>query len=438
MRTNLKINVRQNTTHEGAPAYSNLTAYQQLRRSVMSCFLWEDSFYEDGTSISDRITETALKVDPKKLAALAIECRTQFNLRHVPLLLLTILAKTSSGTGILSDTIPKVIQRVDELGEFVSLYWKNGKKPLSAQMKKGLAKAFSNFNEYSFAKYDRDEAVKLRDVMFLVHPKPENEERKALYKKIADRTLETPDTWEVALSAGADKKETFERLLLENKLGYLALLRNLRNMFQSGVDQDFIQRGLEIAKGFDKVLPFRFIAAARAVPSFEAMIDEALLRKIDTSPPLSGRTVVLVDVSGSMDAPLSRKSDLTRMDAAAALASVIKSESLRVFTFSNDLVEAPPRRGMSGVDAVINSQLHGGTQLGDALRTLNANVQYDRLIVITDEQSHTAVGGPKGKGYMINVAPYQNGVGYGPWVHIDGFSERVINFIIEYEATKDR
>ena len=96
-------------------------------------------------------------------------------------------------------------------------------------------------------------------------------------------------------------------------------------------------------------------------------------------------------------------------------------------------MEIPPRRGMAGVDAVINSQPHGGTYLGAAVAAAN-KLKHDRLIVITDEQSHDRVPDPvANKAYMINVASNQNGVGYGKWTHIDGFSEAVIKFIVESE-----
>lgn len=447
-RLNRKTSALTETTHEGAPAYGNLSPIQQLRRSVMACFLWEDQFYEDGQSIADRIIAVASKCDPIDVAALAIEARTKGNLRHVPLLLLTVLAKTSSGTGLLSAMMPNVIRRADELAEFLTVYAAHNKIPvkslhkLSTQVKKGLARSFENFTEYSFAKYNRDADIRLRDVMFLCHPKPLNEERKALYKAIAENTLKMPDTWEVALSGGADKKEAFTRLLTENKLGAFALLRNLRNMEEAGVEKKLIESRLlgtdsvERAHGFNKILPFRYVAAARNCVSFEPMIDEALLMSIEASEPLKGTTVVLVDVSGSMDDRMSGKSELKRIDAAAALASIIKSDELLVYTFSEDIKQVPARRGMAGIDAVIRSQPHGGTDLGGALKVLNEKVRYDRIIVITDEQSATMVPGPKGKGYLINVASNKNGVGYGPWIHIDGFSERVINFIQEFEGSK--
>lgn len=435
----MRLNVKRNSalteiTHEGGKAYS-LNAMQQLRRSLLSCFLWENEFYEDGEEIAKRIKACAEKADPKKLAALAIEARTKFNLRHAPLLLLEVLSRTASGTRILSDTMPEVIKRADELSEFLALYWGGKKHPLSAQVKLGLAKAFNNFDAYQIAKYNRDAAVKLRDVMFLVHPKPERGKKK-LFKQLAENELAAPDTWEVALSAGADKKITFERLLMDNNLGYLALLRNMRNMANAGVDKNLVQTGLNEAGGFHRVFPFRFVAAARACPQWEGMIDEALQRKIEAMPSLPGSTIVLVDVSGSMDAPLSGKSDMKRIDAAAALASIIKSDELRVFTFSHQLVEVPARRGMAGVDSVIGSQPHGGTELAGALKVLNRDVKYDRIIVITDEQSHDGAVAPKGRGYMINVASNRNGVGYGPWTHIDGFSERVLDFMGEYERAQ--
>jgi hypothetical protein len=304
-------------------------------------------------------------------------------------------------------------------------------------MKRGLAAAFGKFDAYQLAKYDRDGPVKLRDVLFLIHAKPRDEAQAALWKQVADRTLASPDTWEVALSGGADKRETFERLLAERKLGYLALLRNLRNMDQAGVDEAVVKAAILERRGAQRVLPFRYVAAARAAPRYEAWLDEALMEAVLTGPVFDGRTIVLVDVSGSMDWKLSAKSDLTRMDAAAALASVIPGD-LRVFTFSDGVVEVPARRGMAGVDAVVRSQSHGGTWLGKAVAHVN-RLPHDRLIVITDEQSHDAVPAPRAaKAYMVNVASARNGVGHGEWTRIDGFSEAVLTYIRESEGLMEQ
>lgn len=423
----------QNFTHEGAPAVPQLSVEKQLRRSVLSCLLWESEFYEDGKSIADRISEFAEKVKPETLAAIAIEARETHNLRHVPLLLLDVLSKTGRGSPLVADTVERVIQRVDEMPELLAVYWRNGRKMVPAQMRKGLARALAKFNEYQLAKYDRSGAVKLRDVLRLVRPKPKDEAQSALWKRVKDRALATPDTWEVALSGGADKKETFERLIREGQLGYLALLRNLRNMAQAGVDPELVKLAIVARKGgAQRVLPFRYVAAARAVPQFEPALDQALCEAIAELPIYLGKTLILVDVSGSMDEKLSAKSDMTRLDAGAALAAIIPGD-VRVFTFSEGLVEVPPRRGMAGVDAIVRSQPHSGTYLGAAVTEIN-KIQHNRLIVITDEQSHDRVPDPVAKAaYLINVASAKNGVGYGRWTHIDGFSEGVLRFIREIE-----
>lgn len=422
----MKLNIKTNPlTHEGGVA-ANINAEQQLRRSVMSCMLWENEFYEDGKQISDRILELASQVKPEIVNQIAVEARTKYNLRHVPLLLLT--AKPNA------HAIYNTINRADELAELLAIYFRNGKKSIPAQMKKGLAKAFTKFDAYSLAKYNRDGAIKLRDVLFMVHAKPKDAEQAAVWKSLVDGTLTSPDTWEVALSNGADKKETFERLIREGNLGYLALLRNLCNMIESGVDESLILGAIEARKGAERVLPFRYVAAAKYAPQFEPTLDAAMLHSIDLLPKLKGKTIVLVDVSGSMNDKLSGKSDMTRLDAAAALGSVVQSDSLRVFTFSYNLVEVAPRKGMAGVDNIKNSQPHGGTHLAGALQAIN-QLDYDRIIVITDEQSHGGSCDPKqgSIGYLINVASNKNGVGYGRWNHIDGFSENVIRWIYENE-----
>ncbi|MCH9664666.1 MAG: TROVE domain-containing protein [Gammaproteobacteria bacterium] len=425
-----------NITFEGARA-CKVSPEEELNRSVMSCLLWEKEFYEEGESIADRILRLASEVSSTAVARLATKARTEYKLRHVPLLLCLGLLKNTSVKGPgwnTADVIADTIQRPDELMELLSLYWKDGKKPLPKQLKLGLAKAFDKFDEYQFAKYNRDRDIKLRDVMFMAHPKPSTPLKEALFKRIADNTLETPDTWEVGLSTGGDKKETFERLLCDNKLGYLALLRNLRNMDQANVDARFILSALDDTKRASRVLPFRFIAASKACPKYETHLDLAMLKVMEHMPKLMGKTRMLVDVSGSMTWPLSDKSDLTRMDAACGLAILLRGicEDIEIFSFSNNLVRVPGRSGMALRDAIVYSQPHGGTALGRAVNSVN-DQSYDRLVVITDEQTRDSMPTPTGKGYIINVASYQNGVGYGQWTHIHGFSEACVKFIQELE-----
>ena len=422
-------------THEGAPAVA-VTPELALRRSVLACMLWETEFYEDGVAIAGRIRELVPKVLPAKVAALAVEARSVMKLRHVPLLLVREMARHATHRALVAETLAQVIQRADELAEFVAIYWADGRAPLSGQVKKGLAAAFPRFDEYALAKYDRAGVVRLRDVLFLCHAKPRDAEQAAVWKRLVDGELATPDTWEVALSSGGDKLSHWERLLAENKLGSLALLRNLRNMQDAGVREELVLSALAAMKT-ERVLPFRFLAAARYAQRWEEALEAAMFRCVADRERLSGHTVLLVDVSGSMIAPLSRRSEMQRVDAAYGLAVLLReiAEKVTVYTFSHGAVRVPSRRGFALRDAMEASQPHGGTNLGPSLDAVKE--KYDRIIVITDEQSHDRVPAPKGRGYVINVASAKNGVGYGKWSHIDGWSEAVIEYIRELERSPD-
>lgn len=432
-RTNFLAQKEYSFNYENT-AVPKISAKEQLQRCVLASLLWEDQFYIDGNSSAELVKSLVPKVNSAEVAKLAEIARSRFKLRHLPLFLTRELARISK---LSADTLTNVIQRPDEIAEFLSLYWKDKKQPLSNQVKKGLANAFSKFNEYQFAKWDKNNAsISLRDVMFLTHPTPKNKEQEILFKKIADKQLETPDTWEVELSAGSDKRTTFVRLMLENKLGALAFLRNLRNMDQAGVSPQLIR---DYAKNLnvERVLPFRYIAAARIVPQYEDMLEEMMFKSLESVDKLEGRTLLLVDVSGSMfGTKISTKSDLDRFDAAAALAMLCREicESVEIYSFSSQAVKVAPRRGFALREAISSSQHHGGTYLGKSLNeiaTNNAGRKYDRVIVFTDEQAHDAVTRTlaPNNNYIINVASYKNGINSSKWTTVTGFSEAVIDFI---------
>lgn len=432
MKTNIKTKKDTIYTHEGAKA-SHINAEAQLFRSVMACMLWENSFYEDGESIAERICSLVPVVKASKVANMAVYAREDMKLRHVPLLLVREMARYDSHKMYVAETLERIIQRPDELSEFLSIYWKEGKQPLSAQIKIGLAKAFQKFNAYSLAKYNRDGLVKLRDVLFLTHAKPSSDEQANTWKHLVDGTLDSPDTWEVELSSGKDKKTTWTRLLKESKLGALALLRNLRNMDMAGVEEKIIFKALESMKT-ERVLPFRFISAAKYAPQWEHKIEPIMFKCVEDKEKFRGKTVLLVDVSGSMQDHLSGKSELLRYEAAAGLAILAREmcEDVSIYVFSTFCKLIPPRRGFALRDA-ISQQVGGGTNTGDAVSYINENVKYDRLIIFTDEQSHQSIQNPTAKGYIVNVASNENGIGYGAWTHISGWSEAVLDFIRENE-----
>jgi 60 kDa SS-A/Ro ribonucleoprotein len=452
MRTNTKIQSEPLYTHEGARA-ARMTPEQQLRRSVMACMLWERSFYESGEDITHRIRDLVTAVKPDKVAQIAIEARELMKLRHVPLFLVRELARKNQGA-LVRDTLARVIQRADELAEFVALYWKDDPKDkrqsLSASVKKGLAKAFQKFDAYQLEKYNRDTEIKLRDVMFLCRPKPKDEAQAAVWKQLADKTLPVPDTWEVALSTGKDKKATWERLIAENKLGALAVLRNLRNMKEAGVADKVVFGALESMK-LERVLPFRFIAAAKHAPQWESQIEQAMFRCVAQQQLLRGKTVLIVDVSGSMfgSGNISKHSDLTRVDAACGLAILAREmceQPVIYATAGNDGTRihatklVPNRRGFALSDAIQNgmrSELGGGgiflTQCMDYV--FEREKEADRVIVLTDEQDCDVKCSPDkanafGKhNYIVNISIEQNGIAWSKFTHINGWSEAILNYI---------
>lgn len=438
MKTNVSMKTKPIKTAEGARA-KRINPELQLRRSVMACLLFEKEFYEEGEDIASRIADGVADVVPEIAAAIAVEAREKMKLRHVPLWIVRHMAKLPEHKKLVAKTLEQVIQRADELAEFLALYWKDGRQKLSNQVKKGLALAFPKFSAYNLAKYNRDGAVKLRDVLFLCHAKPKDEEQAQVWKQLIDGKLAAPDTWEVALSAGKNKKETWERLIKEKNLGALALLRNLRNMNDAKVNEDVVRTALNDIK-VERVLPYRFIAAARYAPQWEPELEKSMMKCLAAAEKLPGKTLLMIDVSGSMDYKLSDKSELTRIDAACGLAILLReiAETVTVYTFSDGNKLVPARHGFALRDAIEKSQDHSGTDIGAAVNLAN-RTEHDRLIIITDEQSHTTVSDPVSKkAYMINVASNQNGVGYGAWTHVDGFSEAIVDYIKAYEADEKR
>jgi len=456
-KINVKPQAKMVTTHEGARVIECDNS-EKLRRAVQACMLWEDSFYVDGKTHASYISELIGKVKASVAQQVAIDAREKYKLRHAPLLVAREMLRHPNHKMFAADTIEKIIQRPDELTEFLAIYWTDQvqkgtkrvgydsvpnlvsefkKTPIAAQAKKGLARAFTKFDEYQLAKYNRDGAVKLRDVLFLSHAKPKDEAQAQLWKRLVNGELATPDTWETNLSAGASKKETFERLMKERKLGGLALLRNLRNMTQAGCDEKLIRESIRNMK-VERILPFRFITAAKYAQKYEDVLEEAMLKCLGSMDKMPGKTVLLVDVSGSMQGALSGKSEMNRFEAACGVAMLAREvcEDVAIYTFSNSVRAIAPRRGFGLRDEITRKAEWGGTYLKGAIESINKSEKYDRIIVFTDEQSHDGVGSiAKGaNGYIVNVASYINGVGYNTnWVHVNGFSEATIDYIREYE-----
>lgn len=448
-----------------------------LRRAVMACLLWEDVAYESGESVAQRIRALVPQVPAEIVAQMAIEARYTQKLRHVPLLLVREMCRHENHKRLVADTLARIINRPDELAEFVSMYWatNDGKKSLPAQVKKGLARAFTKFDEYQLGKWNKDAEVKLRDVLFLCHAKPQGVNRKRtkherlaggeahvlndqelLWQRLVDGQLAVPDTWEVGLSAAtseAEKRAVWERLITERKLPAFALLKNLRNMQQVNVPLETIRQAFQQCKP-DMLLPIDFLKAQKYAPTLSAEIEELMLRCARNWPKLPGLTVFVVDVSGSMGTPLSKKSEFTRMEAAIGmtiLAAECCEECIIVATAGNDgscvgaHARCRPLHGFALAEEIrrVAGQLGGGgiftRQVCEWIRARIPETP-DRIAIFSDsadcDHRNSALPAPNGRrNYIVDVSAEAHGVNYeGVWTaEISSWSEHFLRFIRELE-----
>lgn len=431
-----------------------------LRRAVLANLLWEDIAYMDGVSVANEIKRLIPLCPAIDVYNIALEARLMQKLRHTPLFIAVEMCKYPEHKLFVKDLLPKIITRADMLTDFLAIYWKDKKCPIANQVKKGLELAFHNFNEYKLAKYDRDAAIKLRDVMFLVHAKPKNQYEQELFKKVADRTLTPPETWEVLLSRGEDKKATWTKLITEKKIGGLAMLRNIANMQRASVDRKIIQKGLANLRS-SMLLPLDFWKAARMNPEFERDIEDAMIEAYKNLPKLLGKTLFIVDVSGSMGSLTSCNSQFNRMDQACAMAILAANQCEDyelVATAGNDGSRKQasewiqyPKRGFALAPQIMETRkrIGGGgiftRQCLEWCKVKLSDKKFDRIIIFSDSQDcdypDKRLPKPFGKyNYICDVSAHTKGVNYkGCWdAEISGWSESFITFIAALEGLENK
>ena len=364
MKFNLKAITSKVLNYEGATAYK-LTPEMELYTLVAVATL-DDQFYEKAEDKLNRLRQLINKNDAGFVARLAVYAREQMHLRSMPLVLAVELSKAHSGDGLVGRLVARVVQRADEITELLAYYQLANRRmevkklnKLSKQMQKGLAVAFNKFDEYQFAKYDRGTQIKMRDALFLVHPKAKDEVQQVLFDKMVNDELTTPYTWEVELSAlgqqsyktskaRADAFRTkWEELIFSKKLGYMATLRNLRNFLEAGISNEALDKVCkylsdERAVASSRQLPFRYLSAYRELKEVKdgraGVVMEALEAAILCSAAnipgydMDTRVVVAADVSGSMQKAISPNSKVQNFDIGLLLAMLMRNRCRNVIT----------------------------------------------------------------------------------------------------------
>ena len=478
--------------HEGAPAYL-LTPALELYAAVATAAL-SDQFYEAADTRLARLRALVAQNDPLFVARLAVYAREQLYLRSVPLVLAVELARIHQGDSLVSRLVARVVQRADEIPELLACYAQaNGRTGiktlgrLSKQVQHGLALAFNRFDAYQLAKYNRDGAVRLRDALFLVHPKPRDEAQQAVFNQLVAGTLPTPYTWETELSAAgqvaygspaerqAALTATWETLVASNRLGYMALLRNLRNLLEVNVNAATLTQACATLADATQVararqLPFRFLAAYREVLALNHGAAAPVLAALEAAIVASARNlrgfgpdtrvVVACDVSGSMQKPVSARSKVLLYDVGLVLAMLLQSRCQHVVTgmFGDrwKRVTVPQGQVLRNVQELYRREGEVGYATNGHLVIQDLRQRHevvDKVLIFTDCQLWDSTGrngslAQEWVAYRANVAPQArlylfDLAGYGPTplsVHeaqgvalIAGWSDKIFDVLAALE-----
>ena len=487
-RFNQKTKTAKKTqNYEGGDAFEHLSPQHELYARVGTCLVKEPKFYGDANDEFDRIKTLVKSIaadEPDFITKLASYARNVLHLRSIPIALLGMASLDKLAKAYVKDFTPSIIKRADELGEVIA-YISSEIGPigdgdekkvkgtmLPHSLQKGLKAAWKNFDEYGFAKYDKGSAsVSMQDVIRLVHPKTKDRERKKLHAKIAKGELGSADTWEVLISGEGSTKENWEKAV--KKMPIMAILRNLRNLLDKEVSRETLddvvdkltnEKVIQNSKQF----PFRFFSAYKAIEDHVDRRTSKLLTALDTAmfisiknlPLLDGVSAVFGDVSGSMDAPISGKSDIRRTEVGAvlgAVASVISPDNV-VGIFSDDF----KRINFSQKDSILS---RAKKMLGDGGSTnaylaieylIRHKIKVDRIFFFSDMQCYDSHGYDESihkqwKEYKakINSNAYLYSfdlAGYGTTqvpeddqhvLTVAGWSESVLKYVPYFEQDKE-
>lgn len=445
-------------------------AYQESPKlelvSMLLTSFVQDQYYRSGEDGLARLRELLNEVDPVFAAKAAIYARNEFGMRTISHVVAGELAGRVKGAQWTKRFYDYVVRRPDDMTEILAYYLIQNGKPIPNSLKKGLASAFSKFDGYQLAKYrGENRAFSLVDVVNLVHPVPTEKNAQALKMLVKD-TLRSTETFEAKLSAagksenvGEAKAEAWADLLRERKIGYFALLKNLRNIQDQAPDLIPLACELLTDRKLVKnslVLPFRYLTAleqisdTRIVSALSKAIDVA----IDNVPKLDGRNLVVIDHSGSMGGyygygnasePVSWGSLQAKGDVFAA--AVFKANATDVMVFGTD---AGYVRGLNTDDSTLSiaRQIYRQSPPGGHGTNFQAIFNrmewaYDRIFIFSDMQAWIGYYSPQKqvKDYCrtYKAQPYIYSfdlAGYGTLqfpedrvVALAGFSEKVFDLV---------
>ena len=359
-------------------------------------------------------------------------------MRSITHVLAASLAAQASGKPWSKSFYARIVKRPDDMLEIAALLKNKGSKKLPNAVKKGFAAAFDRFDGYHLAKYRGEgKEFKLVDLVNLVHPVPTERNAEALRALVAGE-LKNTGTWESKLTAAgqmasddAEKAEmkagAWAELIGSGKLGYLAMLRNLRNIAEQAPEMvpivaEKLRNEGQIRKAL--IMPFQFMVAMDAVKSaglkndrsLIAALSDALELSLANVPRFEGRTLVVIDDSGSMTTAARGNGFGSRTCiqlGAAFAAALFKSNDADLMRFSDDasFIRANPRDSMATIaNSIVRNAKSAGTNFHAIFE--NAKSAYDRIIILSDMQGWMSVGTPNGA-----FEKYKKRTGANPFVY---------------------
>lgn len=448
-------NTNKTVNKSGHAAYK-MKDKEKLVTQVLTSFFNEKKFYGDNSAEMQETIKGVVATDPQFIAKLAVFARREFNMRSVSHILIAYLAHEVNGKALTREAVKAVALRGDDVTEIMACYLNLFGKPIPNALKKGISDVMQGFDEYTLAKYKGNgKAVKMRDLLCLCRPTPKNAEQSDMWKRLLNNELETPYTWETELSANGNNAKTWEKLIDSGDVGYMALLRNLRNILNANPSN--LNKVLETIENPERVrkskqLPFRYLSAYKELENiggsrvFDAL-ENAVEASIENMPKLAGTTVIAVDVSGSMGDTVSDKSKVRCYEIAMLLglmANKICDNSI-FYTFNNDIKKYAVSHRSGILATTLNSRCGGGTGMYLPFNKMIADkVKADRIIVLSDNECNGGWNRP----VQVYADEYRRTTGNDIWVHaidlqgygtqqfhgaktnvIAGWSEKVFDFI---------
>ncbi len=454
-------------------------SHQQLMEIVVGTLYLQDRFYESGKDTLNRLKglvgDLVRSNDSDFIANLILATRKEFNMRTMPIVLAVewaaALRAAKKEYPHVRNVVANLISRADELTELYAyaLTVFGDKKKVPLAIKKGVGDAFNKFDAYQFGKYNRDGAVTLKQLLRIVHPTAKDADQGAIFEKIMKETLDSPYTWEVELTKNGQKPEAerktkgalWKELFESGKMGYMAVIRNVRNMATAWSedlpkkDADalvtklcaYLSDGDNVRKS--KMLYNQFFTAEetiRGIPYGNKLADaigDAIEASIDNIPLFAERPWVIVDVSGSMSSTYNGKKpavEIAGQFGAAVFKRFAKSSTHSALTAFGTTAKHVSVRSSDSIptiaDKIRTTYVGHGTDLGQAFALQSSlGFEPDAVIVFSDMQVVHLVTRLQGPGSKLKVAFNLNAYPTTPlndrdgWIQLAGFSDSVFRYL---------